>query len=419
MNRRVIKGEIIAIGNELLKGVAQDTNIFFLAQKLTQNGFHVQYASMIPDDEGIISEYLNRSLKRSQFVIVTGGLGPTTDDKTTSAVARTFHLPLKRDPVSWGLLKDYAQKYGFVVDGIISRMAKLPEGAVKLDKETPKAGFFFEREGIPLYFLPGVPDETRHLFSEVVLKDLCDFFPTRRKSLSRLIKIFGLRESEIEKRLHGVMHKNPETAISFLPRFPENHLHISVREEEIQKAREKLKKIESHIAKCLGKYIIGFDDDTLEGVVGKLLCEEHSTVSVAESCTGGFIGHRFTNVSGSSEYFSRGIVAYSNEAKKEHLKIKNELLLKHGAVSEQVAKAMAEGIRKISNTTYGLATTGIAGPTGGTSEKPVGTVFIGLAAPEKTFVNHYLFHGSRMDIKILTSETALDILRRLLLGLGI
>ncbi|HDM74943.1 MAG TPA: competence/damage-inducible protein A [Deltaproteobacteria bacterium] len=413
-----MKGEIIAIGNELVSGRIQDTNTFFLAKELARYGFEVRSIKIIPDQEHLIIESLIEASKRSAFAIVTGGLGPTEDDLTAKAASKAFNLPLKRDPVSWEILKAYVEEHHLEMRENVAKMADLPEGAVKLDTKTPRAGFFLEFNKCIFYFLPGIPSETKDLFRKVVLNDLLERIKDRPFVLTKVVKIFGLRESEIENRISDLIPKFEGLSVGYLPCFPEHHLHVTVKGTVRHLIKTVLEDFISKVTERLGEFIYGYDDDTLESVVGHLLREKNLTLSVAESCTGGLIGHRITNVSGSSDYFKLGVVVYSNKAKSQVLNVGEDMLARYGAVSELVARAMGESVKRLGKTDYGIATTGIAGPTGGTPEKPVGTVYICVSSPGGTHVEHHLFKGNRLEIKTMTSQVALDSLRRSLLKMG-
>ncbi len=410
-----MKGEIIAIGTELVCGRVKDTNTFFLSRELARHGLEIRSVSIIPDEESTIAETLLEASGRSAFVVVTGGLGPTRDDLTVKAVSRAFKLPLKQDPVSWSLLKAYAEKHHLAMGENVKKMALLPEGATKLDTQTPKAGFLLEFNHRIFYFLPGIPAETKELFERVVLRDLLNRVTERPLVLTKIIKIFGLREVEIENRISDLLPEFRYLSVSFLPCFPEQHLHVTVKGARKQELKRELDEFVSRVSDRLGDYIYGYDDETMESVVGELLKKGNYTLSVAESCTGGLIGHRITNVSGSSDYFRCGTVVYSNEAKVEVLGIDEELIRKHGAVSEEVATAMCSNVKKLGKSDLAIATTGIAGPTGGTPEKPVGTIFIGIGLRDRIKVKRYLFEGNRHEIKTMTSQMALDMIRRGLL----
>ncbi len=413
-----MKGEIIAIGNELVSGRVQDKNTFFLAQRLSRYGLEISSIRIIQDNEQAIVECLKNACNRSTFVIVTGGLGPTEDDLTVRAASKAFGLPLKRDPVSWKILKDYTESHNIPLYDNVKKMANLPEGARKLDPKTPRAGFSLEFNGCFFYFLPGVPEEVRELFDRVVLEELLNKCGSRPRVLTRIIKVFGLRESEIENRILDILPNFDTVSVSYLPCFPEHHLHVTAKGKEEKEAEKEFLEFVSLVSERLGDFVYGYDEDSLESVVGDLLRSENFTLSIAESCTGGLIGHRITNVPGSSDYFKLGVVVYSNEVKESVLGVDRELLVRFGAVSEQVARAMCEGVKKLGETHYSVATTGIAGPTGGTPDKPVGTVYIAISGPDTTFVRKYLFSGSRTEIKTMTSQVALDTLRRTLLKMA-
>ncbi len=410
-----MKGEIIAVGNELVSGKVQDTNTFYLARELATYGFEIHSIRIIPDKESLIVESLLEASKRSSFVIVTGGLGPTEDDLTARSAAKAFELPLVQDPVSRKILEAYVKKHRIKMHDNVMKMAELPEGAVKLDRRSPRAGFSLEFNERIFYFLPGIPGETRELFRETILKDLLKRAKDRPTVSTRVIKIFGLRESEIENRICDLIPEFNGLSVSYLPNFPEHHLHVTVTGVNLERVESLLNKFVDMVSERIGEFIFGYDDDTMESVVGELLKKRRSTLAVAESCTGGLIGHRITNVSGSSDYFKVGVVVYSNEAKSRLLNVDGDLLVRFGAVSEPVARAMAEGVRALGDTDFAVATTGIAGPTGGTPEKPVGTVFIAISSHKETVVTRHLFEGNRLEIKSMTSQVALDKLRRTLL----
>ncbi len=410
-----MKGEIIAIGNELVTGRVKDTNTFFLLHKLAQHGLEIQSVKIIPDKESSIIKSILEASERSTFVIVTGGLGPTEDDMTVEAVSKAFKLPLQLDPVSWKLLRAYAQEHNIPLDENVKKMAFLPAGATKLDTKTPRAGFSLEFNRCIFYFLPGIPGETRELFNEVVLRDLLGRIKDRPWVITRIIKIFGLREAEIENRISDLIPGFEGLSVSYLPSFPEHHLHVTAKGSEKREVEAIVDEFVSLVSDRLRESVFGYDDDTLESVVGDLLRRGNLTLSVAESCTGGLIGHRITNVSGSSDYFKFGAVVYSNDSKIGILGVDRKLIEQYGAVSEPVARAMSTRVKELGNTHIGLATTGIAGPTGGTPEKPVGTVYVGLSFLDDVKVEHFLFRGNRLEIKIMTSQVALDVLRRSLL----
>jgi len=289
-----------------------------------------------------------------------------------------------------------------------------PEGAVPILNPVGTAwGFSLKRDGKIIVVIPGVPVEVKTMLSEGVIPLLRkEFKEPVRYSLQKTIKLFGLSESKIDEALSGENFKMSGVTLGFYPRFPENHIVITSRGSDEATAVGNLEIIKQKIVKRLGKYIFGYDDETLEGVIAFLLTEKNLTLSVAESCTGGLITDRLTNVSGSSKFLDRGVVTYSNASKIEMLNVSSSVLDEYGAVSEQTAVSMAGGVQKLAKTDIGLAITGVAGPAGGTVEKPVGTVFIAVTDGKDTICRKFLFRWERRRIKEISSQWSLEILRR-------
>jgi len=294
------------------------------------------------------------------------------------------------------------------------KMAELPEGAILLTNTKAMAGYYLPLEGKLLFCLPGVPHEFEELLKGKVLPLLREKLPLKGVVYSRVYKIFGLREADVNLKLKALEETLPEVSLGYYPALPEIHLSVLVRASTEERAAELFARIRDEIESAFGPHIFGHDEDLLESVIGKLLSERGERLAVAESCTGGLIASRITRIPGSSAYFERGVVTYSNEAKKEILGVPEEFLVKYGAVSEPVALAMAEGVRRIAGTNYGLSVTGIAGPTGGSPEKPVGTVWIGFSCEEATVAQCFRFPGDRHLVQDYAAGTALDWLRRYL-----
>ena len=408
-----MQGEIIIIGDEITSGRVCDLNSSFLAARLSSFGFEVRAFSSVGDVPEQIIEVLDRALGRSDFVLVCGGLGPTEDDITASVAADFFSLPLVMDESFIETIKRAVKKWGLPWLESYRKMAFLPEGAKMLDPQRA-CGFLLKRGRIPVFFLPGIPEEVRHLAETKVFPYLLERDQDQAVVRQRLFKVFGLQEALIGEMLEGLGHGEPGVSIGFYPNFPETHVTVTVRAASEHQAESVLLRLENEVEKRLGTYVVAKDLATLEESAGRLLRERGLRLSVAESCTGGLISHRLTSISGSSDYFERGMVVYSNTAKQELLEIPAKIIETHGAVSAETAVHMAEGVRDSSGTDLGLASTGIAGPTGGTDEKPVGTVFIALAAPEGTEVERFKFSGRRDQITGLTAQTALNWLYRYL-----
>lgn len=411
-----MKTEIIVIGNELISGKTRDLNGWYASGRLLSNGIEVSEIRTVGDDYKNLSSVLKTAADRSDFIIVTGGLGPTEDDLTTETASKTFGRPLILYHDILDNIREFTRKAGMEPSPSLERLAWLPEGAKILDQKKQMCGFSLLEGKSVLYFLPGVPEQMRELLDRSVIPDIFRIFTPKSLLKQRLIKVYGIRESDIADAFKGLSKECPGVMFGFYPSFPENHINITARGDKDERANKMLDSAEEKVKEILGSYVFATKDISMEAVVGELLMGRKKTISVAESCTGGLIGHRITAVPGSSVYFERGVIVYSNRSKMEMLGVRQNTLERYGAVSYETSKEMAEGIRRISGTDMGLAVTGIAGPSGGEKNKPVGTVFIGLSAGNEIFSSQYLFSGTREKIKISTSEMALDWIRRYMYG---
>jgi len=292
----------------------------------------------------------------------------------------------------------------------------MPEDAKILCPQEEVCGFSLVENKVRLYFLPGVPEQMRSLMDEVVIPDLLLHCPTLPAVRHKVLKLYGINEPSIAEKLSDLPGKSGDIILGFYPRFPENHITLSLRGDDPSNAAGDLDIMEREIRSRVGSFVFATGDQTLEGVVGELLLQKKLTLSVAESCTGGLIGNLLTNVPGSSAYFLGGAVVYSNQAKMDLLGVSKQTLDTYGAVSDAAAREMAEGVRGALKADLGLSVTGIAGPEGGTPEKPVGTVHIGLASGEKAFSGKYRFWGNREQNKLNSAMMALDWVRRYLHG---
>ncbi len=406
-------GEIIAIGDELVSGKTVNTTSSFAARKLFDSGYSIRRITVVGDDIPLIEECLHKAIDRARFLIITGGLGPTADDITNEAVARALSLPLRENQQILKKISECEQHHGISYDETFRRkLSMLPEGAEVLNPEGHAAGYMLMHAGIPLFFLPGVPHQLEDHVVKQVIPRLRDILGAGKSVIQKTFKIFGLSEIEVNARLSMIELRYQGLSIGYYPNFPEVHVTVTLKGESSEETRNACTDACRAIKHALGLYVIAEDNDTLESVTGRLLVEKRAMVSVAESCTGGLLGQRLTEVSGSAAWFERGVTTYSNRAKEEMLGVPHELIEKHGAVSAEVAVKMAEGIRRLSGTAYALSITGIAGPTGGTDKKPVGTVFIALSTPEKTKALRFFFPGGRDKVRTTAAETALDWLRR-------
>ncbi len=406
------QGEIIAIGDELVSGRVTNTTSFYLARRLFDLGYPVGRILTIGDDPSEIKNSLRKALSRADFVLVSGGLGPTADDITNEAVAAALSRKLRFFPEIMDRVEARLRELGRELLPSHRKLALLPEGAEVLDQQGCAAGYLLVEAGKPLFFLPGVPRELEDLFEREVVPRLKSFIPPRLFIHQIIIKVFGLQETEVNLRLAEIADSLKALKVGYYPVFPEVHVTLTTRARDDSTAQQLLEEATQAVRQALGPFAFGEGEETMESVVGHLLKEKKVRVAVAESCTGGLIASRFTRVPGSSAWFDRGVVTYSNQAKTEILGVPSEIIETKGAVSQETAEAMARGVLTLSGVDYALAVTGIAGPSGGSPEKPVGTVFIGLAAKDKVLVRRFRFSGTRHMIQLITSETALDWLRR-------
>lgn len=403
--------EFISTGNEIMSGLTVDTNFSWTAEKFISHGLMIKYHCSIADDKDGIVSALQSALKRSDVVIVTGGLGPTPDDLTAEAASIFSSSPLIFNEQQFREIERKLLNRGRKVLDIHQKQAMFPEGSVVIKNETgTSCGFKLVKDKCSFYFLPGIPKEFRPMINDFVFPNVLSDLNLSTQAATKTIKTVGMGESEIATKLKDVAFDNVE--LSYRIYYPEIHLKLTAKGAGKRPAEKNIKKYTSLLKDRLGKYVFTVDDESMEEVVSRLLLENNLTIATAESCTGGLLASRLTDVPGSSAYFSRGVISYSNESKSELLEVDEKLITAHGAVSSQVVKAMAEGIKTLSGTDIGIAISGIAGPQGGSDEKPVGTIYIGVAYKEEpTFSQKYRFSGNRKDIKMASSELALDIIR--------
>jgi len=410
------KIEILAVGSELLTPHFQDTNSLYLTKKLNDLGLDVQIKTIVGDQWENLCLALRQALDRTDLMIATGGLGPTKDDRTREALASVLGRKLLfRDDLLRAIERRFASRQ-MKMPEVNKKQAYIIEDAVVLKNNNGTApGLWIDTGSNTVILLPGPPHEIKPMFENYVWPRLQAF--QNRYIYRRVIKTAGLTESQIETYLGNLYPKMPEVQLTTLAYPGQIAIHLkSSSDKNVSQAKYKVGRAIKLICNALEKGVYSTEGEELEEVIGKYLKKKHQTVAVAESCTGGFLGHRITNVSGSSEYFLQGFLAYSNTAKTDLLGVSPEIIAKYGAVSPQVARTMATGIRERANATYGLSITGIAGPSGGTKEKPVGLVYTALAHDQDVLVNKNLFLGDRNAIKFQSSQKALDMLRRHLSG---
>ena len=415
-----MKIAILTIGNELMSGRTADTNSSFIAREANLQGWRVEAMMSVEDNFATIKSRLNYLLPLADVLICTGGLGPTADDITTEAIAQAFGLPLYKDENVLNRIKDIFTKRNLVWTENNTKQAMFPQGAEIIPNNAgTAAGFALQAKEKWIFVIPGVPWETQKMFPEGVIPILRrEFAQNEQYLVKQTIKTFGLGEAVVDKTLADIDFNALGVNIGFYPVFPENHLVLVSRQATLRVAEEKLKLACDEVAVRLNKYIFSYGEETMEEIVAGLLKEKKLTIAVAESCTGGFITNRLTDIPGSSEYLERSVITYSNKAKVSLLNVPAAIIEKHGAVSEETARLMAEGVRKLAGTDLGLASTGIAGPTGGSEAKPVGTVYLALSDATKTVCRHYAYRWDRKRNKLIFSEAALLLLKNYLLGKG-
>jgi nicotinamide-nucleotide amidase len=419
-----IDAEIIAIGSELLIGGRSDFNSLFLADELGRLGIAVRFKSVVGDERQDIVTAIHTAVKRAHVIIMTGGLGPTVDDCTREAVAyATGHRLGRRKEALEGMTARLAQ-WGRTPSTPQLRQALIPSGATVLKNPIGSApGFCLTWKKSLIVSLPGVPRE----MEEMMRQEVEPLLRAARESSGRLQRApiirqvfhtFGLPEADIDAKLKGFIPNRASVDLGLLASPMGVLVSLTTRGNQFAsvKSHDLMGKLTNEVRSRLGEWLFAEGRDTMEEVVGRELTKQKLMLAVAESCTGGLIGHRLTQVAGSSAYVDRGAVCYSNRAKTEMLGVSEELIAQRGAVSMEVAAAMARGIRERANVSVGLSVTGIAGPGGGTETKPVGLVYVGLDdGTGRPIVREFRFHGDRNVIKQRSSQAALDLLRRWLL----
>lgn len=406
--------EIIAVGSELLTPYRQDTNSLYLTEQLNSMGIEVRFKTVVGDDRRRVAEVLRTALQRSQLIILSGGLGPTEDDVNREVVAEVLERPLKEDAEVRRRLEERFRRLGRAMAANNLRQAQLPEGAEGLDNRVGTApGIWIKQNGVIVILLPGPPPELEAVFESGCLPRLRQLPDLPREHLcSRVYKVVGLPESEIDNRIAPIYkaYQNPTVTLLATPGLIEIHLRARAATEEDAEAL--LNELGDKIEASLGDHVISTRGESLEEVVGMYLVMRRKTLAVAESCTGGLLQERLTRVPGSSDFFLGGVVCYSNELKVRLVGVPPSLLSEHGAVSKPVARALAEGVRKRSGASVGVGITGIAGPSGGTPEKPLGLVFVGLADERGTQVREFRFPGNRQQVRQWATQAALEMIRR-------
>jgi nicotinamide-nucleotide amidase len=415
-----MKACILAIGSEMLTPFRVDTNSLFITERLNTIGYDVRLKAVVADDIGELAVVVAGVLAWADLLVITGGLGPTEDDMTRDAVARVLGVPLDVDETIVERLRERFARRGMTMPEINRRQAMVPRGAAVLPNPNGTApGLWLEHGRTAIVLLPGPPREMKPMFEAVIAERLAS--KAKGSGLfRRVLKIAGRAESEVDAQASPVYGpwaaRTIPISTTILAVLGQIELHLTAQAPSKADADAVLDAAVEELTAALGASVFSIDGRPLEQVVGDLLREHKMTIAVAESCTGGLLASRLTDVPGSSDYVDRGVVCYSNEAKTDLTGVPSALIAEHGAVSEPVAQAMADGIRSRAGTSVGIGITGIAGPAGGTPEKPVGTVAIAVTVNEQRRVRMFQFLGSREMVKFQAAQSALNMTRLMVLG---
>jgi len=408
--------EIISVGDELLSGITVNSNAAYIGEKLAGLGHEVRWISTVGDDAQDLTDTLNWASQRARIIVITGGLGPTHDDITKKIVSEFFESDIVFSQEVYERLEERFRQWGRRVTEPNRGQAEVPERAEVLLNDVGTApGLLFSQDERLFFVLPGVPAEMRSLMEKSVIPRL-ERLGSGVVIRSRFLRTTGIPESDLYRKLRDAIEKHPKVRVSFLPKTQGVVVRLVTFGNSVKTCEALLSRATSDMQRQAGRYIYGMGETLLEEVVVHLLQQKGKSIAVAESCTGGLIGHKLTNVPGSSATFERAIVAYSDQAKKDILKVPQKTIQEHGAVSLETARAMAEGVRRVSGTDIGLSTTGIAGPGGARPDKPVGLIYIGYADETGSLVEKHLFPRDRWWNKERSAVTALDLVRRVMLG---
>lgn len=406
---------LLSIGTELTRGEIANTNASWLAAELTGSGFNVVAVTVVPDDRETVVQAIRRLCAGYRLVIATGGLGPTTDDLTAAAAAEAASLALVKDESALLAIRRRVESRGKAMNAGLEKQAFVPAGAEILPNSNGTApGFTFQLGDTPIFFLPGVPREMKRMFTEQVLPRVRPTAPNN--TFQARLRTYGLGESAIGQALEGIEAAHPGVTLGYRVHFPEVDVKVHARGSSQAHARELGLRAADEVRARLGDVVYGTEDDSFPSIVGRALRSRGWRLAVAESCTGGLIMHLLTSIP-ASDYLVGGAVTYANSAKSRLLGVFEDTLRGHGAVSGEVAAEMAEGARRLCECDTALAVTGIAGPTGGSAEKPVGTVFWSVTHPGGTVVRTRVFNGDRDEVQLAAAYAGLDLLRRIAAGL--
>ena len=400
-----MKAALITIGNELLSGFTVNTNASWIGLELGKIGIEITVHHTIQDNKRDIIFELEKLSKKASAVIVTGGLGPTHDDVTASAFYSYFDDSPVFDEEYWNDLTDRFSKINYKIPDVNRNQAMKPEKGEVIQNELGSArGLYFKKGGCHIFALPGVPKEMKAMINDSVIPILKD--QVTNPLITRTIRTTGIPESALAEKINEKINIDySQCSVAFLPKLTGVDIRLSCRNIKI------IQDIEEILTRVIEKYVYGYDDVSLEEVVGNRLRELGLTLATAESCTGGLLGHRITGVSGSSDYYLGGVVSYNNKAKMELLGVKKQTLEKFGSVSEETVREMAQGVKSLFKTDLGISISGIAGPTGGSPEKPVGLIYIGLSSEKEVTIKKFNFFRDRDSNKRISSQVALNMIR--------
>lgn len=411
-----MKAEIITVGTEILLGDILNTNTHYLSNELANMGVDVYYQITVGDNENRLLNQLEESFRRSDLVVLTGGLGPTQDDLTKEVCAKYFNLDMEFHQPSWDKIIEIHNKMKRTPTENNKKQAYFPVDSIILPNEYGTApGCIMEKDNKTIIVMPGPPREMKPMFDNFVKP----FLQKNSEDIlkSKVIRIIGVGESKVENDLLDLIQKQVNPTIATYAKDGECTVRITAKGKTVEEVERLILPVVKEIKNRFKETVYGEDETTIEDEVAKILVKNNLTISVAESCTGGMVSSSLINYPGISSVFMEGCVTYSNEAKMKSLNVKEETLNSVGAVSEQCAKEMAEGVASRHNTNIGLSTTGIAGPEGGSEEKPVGLVYMGIKINDKTIVKKYIFNGDRQQIRYRACKTLLNDLRLELLNI--
>jgi len=411
-----MKAEIISIGSEILRGQITDTNANFIAKKLVESGIDLEHISAVSDNPESLLSILKLALQRSDLIITTGGLGPTEDDVTYETIAKALNLKLIKYPEAEENLKIFFKKINKTISPCNLKQVYLPEGAkIIINQYGTAPAMILEKDNKMICSFPGVPYEMKNLIEENLIPYLKEKYPPSMIKKSKILKITGLGEASVNELIRDYINKLTDYSFGIYAHPEDIQVQVTTQAPTEKEVEKLLQSSVNQLTKILGNYIYGSNEETIEEVVGNLLKTKKLKVAVAESCTGGMLGEMITRIPGSSEYFQGGVISYHAKIKEDLLKVPPEVITKHGEVSKEVAKLMAEGVRRCCHSDIGISITGIAGPGGATEKKKVGLVYMALADGKKTITQKHQLFGNRQLIRVRSARRALNMLRMYLM----